>query len=220
MAADCPARPIDRRTAAASRTTSWPSTRARPASGSSKVVRIRTAVVLPAPFGPRTPSTVPCGTVRSIPRSARTSPNDLVRPSTRIAGPEVVCDCDTHPPEQAGSPGNVRRPEPYLQRSRTCERKNALSSQLRRYRPPLTFSRYDEPAARNSSLPPPALQRATAPPSSAQLGVITAKRPFRRRQSMIAGFEAVRRPRRAAARGDWLDRGRGTRLPPPAPPPG
>jgi len=29
------------------------------------------------------------------------------------------------------------RPEPYLQRSRTCERKNALPSQLRRYRPPL-----------------------------------------------------------------------------------
>src|SRR5262249_44741614 len=79
-----------------------------------------TAVVLPAPFGPRTPSTVPCGTVRSIPRSARTSPNDLVRPSTRIAGPEVVCDCDTHPPEQAGSPSNVRAPRtlpaalPYL----------------------------------------------------------------------------------------------------------
>src|SRR5215831_9538152 len=120
MAADCPARPIDRRTAAASRTTSWPSTRARPASGSSKVVRIRTAVVLPAPFGPRTPSTVPCGTDRSIPRSARTSPNDLVRPSARIAGPEVVSDADTHPPEQAGSPGNVRAPRtlppalPYL----------------------------------------------------------------------------------------------------------
>src|SRR5215469_12287485 len=110
MAADCPARPIDRRAAAAS----------RPASGSIRVVRIRTAVVLPAPFGPRTPSTVPCGTDRSIPRSARTSPNDLVRPSTRIAGPEVVSDSDTHPPEQAGSPSNVRAPRtlppalPYL----------------------------------------------------------------------------------------------------------
>src|SRR5215475_8391034 len=63
---------------------------------------MRTAVVLPAPFGPRTPSTVPFGTDRSIPRSARTSPNDLVRPSTRIAGPELICD--TQPPEQAGSP--------------------------------------------------------------------------------------------------------------------
>src|SRR6516164_2643214 len=151
MAADCPASPIDRRTAAASRTTSWPSTRARPASGSSSVVRIRTAVVLPAPFGPRTPSTVPCGTDRSIPRSARTSPNDLVRPSTRIAGPEVGSDSDTHPPEQADSPSNVRAPRtlpPALPWLRT---KNGLPPWLRPYRPPLTFSRYDEPANRNSS---------------------------------------------------------------------
>ncbi len=90
MAADWPASPIERRTAAASRTTSWPSTTACPASGSSSVVRMRTAVVLPAPFGPSTPSTVPRGTDRSIPRSARTSPNDFVKPSTRIAGPELA----------------------------------------------------------------------------------------------------------------------------------
>src|SRR2546430_5977369 len=92
MAADCPDRPMQRRTAAASLTTSRPSTQARPASGCSRVVRMRTAVGLPAPFGPSTPSTVPRGTDRSIPRSARTSPNDLTRPSTRIAGPELVCD--------------------------------------------------------------------------------------------------------------------------------
>src|SRR5215468_10065744 len=92
---------MQRRTAAASRTTSRPSTQARPPSGCSRVVRMRTAVVLPAPFGPSTPSTVPRGTDRSIPRSARTSPNDLTRPSTRIAGPELVCDTpslpDRHP---------------------------------------------------------------------------------------------------------------------------
>ena len=70
MAADCPANPIDRRTAAASRTTLWPSTTARPPSGRSNVVKMRTAVVLPAPLGPSTPSTVPRGTDRSIPRSA------------------------------------------------------------------------------------------------------------------------------------------------------
>ena len=45
-------------------------TTARPPSGSSKVVKMRTAVVLPAPLGPSTPSTVPRGTDRSIPRSA------------------------------------------------------------------------------------------------------------------------------------------------------
>jgi len=81
---------------------------------------MRTAVVLPAPFGPRTPSTVPFGTDRSIPRSARTSPNDLVRPSTRIAGPELICD--TQPPERAGSPTGVRAPRNYPHRRRACER--------------------------------------------------------------------------------------------------
>ena len=39
-----------------------PSTVARPASGRRIVVKIRTAVVLPAPFGPSRPSTVPVGT--------------------------------------------------------------------------------------------------------------------------------------------------------------
>ena len=45
--------------ASASRTTSRPATWARPPSGVSSVVKIRTAVVLPAPFGPSRPSTVP-----------------------------------------------------------------------------------------------------------------------------------------------------------------
>ena len=49
------------RSAAASRTTSRPATRAVPPSGGSSVVRMRTAVVLPAPLGPSRPSTVPGG---------------------------------------------------------------------------------------------------------------------------------------------------------------
>ena len=101
MAADCPDSPIDRRTAAASRTTSRPSTSACPPSGRSNVVRMRTAVVLPAPFGPSTPSTVPRGTDRSMPRSACTSPNDLVRPSTRIAASPT---CATVSPLRLASP--------------------------------------------------------------------------------------------------------------------
>ena len=47
--------------------------RALPASGLSSVVRMRTVVVLPAPFGPSRPSTVPSRTSRSTPSSARTS---------------------------------------------------------------------------------------------------------------------------------------------------
>src|ERR1017187_7968043 len=68
---------------------------ARPPSGRISVVRMRTAVVLPAPLGPSTPRTVPRGTDRSIQCSALTSPNDLVNPSTRMAGPPappLICD--------------------------------------------------------------------------------------------------------------------------------
>src|SRR5260370_3511283 len=97
MAADCPDSPIERCTAGASRTTSYTSTTARLPSGGSRVVKIGTAVVLPAPLGPSTPSTVPRGTDRSMPRSAWTSPNDLVRPSTRIAGRPSAMFPPEHP---------------------------------------------------------------------------------------------------------------------------
>ena len=53
--------PMLRWTAGASRTTSWPATQADPASGMDSVVRMRTAVVLPAPFGPSTPRMEPVG---------------------------------------------------------------------------------------------------------------------------------------------------------------
>src|SRR4051794_38393885 len=85
-AAYCPASPIRWRSSAASLTTSSPATRALPESGFNSVVSTRTAVVLPAPFGPSSPSTVPCETSRSTPSSARTSPNDLVSPEVTIAG--------------------------------------------------------------------------------------------------------------------------------------
>ena len=70
---------------AARRTTSMPATVARPASGASSVVRMRTAVVLPAPLGPSRPRTVPAGPSRSTPSSARSSPKRLTSPSARTA---------------------------------------------------------------------------------------------------------------------------------------
>ena len=70
--------------------TSMPSTVARPASGRRMVVRIRTAVVLPAPFGPSRPSTVAGGTSKSTPSRATTAPKLLRRPSTTMAGPLVA----------------------------------------------------------------------------------------------------------------------------------
>ena len=78
------ATPIRRRTSAGCDTTSTPATRAVPESGRARVVRIRTAVVLPAPFGPRSPSTVPAGTAKSTPPSASVSPYLLTRPSASI----------------------------------------------------------------------------------------------------------------------------------------
>ena len=51
---------------------------------------MRTAVVLPAPFGPSRPSTVPGGALKSIPHSARTFPKDFSTPSASIAaGPDM-----------------------------------------------------------------------------------------------------------------------------------
>lgn len=76
----CPVRPILSRTFAASRTTSSPQTSALPASGRSSVARTRTAVVFPAPLGPRTPSTVPGRAASSAPARAVVSPNRLIRP--------------------------------------------------------------------------------------------------------------------------------------------
>jgi hypothetical protein len=70
--------------AAARVTTSCPQTAACPPSGRSRVARIRTAVVFPAPFEPRRPNTEAVRTARSIPSSATVSPNRLTSPSASI----------------------------------------------------------------------------------------------------------------------------------------
>jgi hypothetical protein len=74
------------RTRSASRTTSNPSTSAVPPSGWRIVVRMRTAVVLPAPLGPRSPNTVAGATSKSIPARATRSPKRFCSPRTAIAG--------------------------------------------------------------------------------------------------------------------------------------
>ncbi len=43
------------------------------------------SVVLPAPFGPSRPKTIPSGTSRSTPASAVVDPNRLTTPPTRTA---------------------------------------------------------------------------------------------------------------------------------------
>ena len=84
-AAYCPERPILLRTPAGLRSTSTPTTSAEPSSGCSRVERIRTTVVLPAPFGPSRPSTVPVGTEMSTPSSAVTLPYRLTSPRALTA---------------------------------------------------------------------------------------------------------------------------------------
>ncbi len=66
---------MDRLVACGSRTTSTPSIVAVPLSGVMSVVSTLTVVVLPAPFGPSSALTVPCGTERSSPASACTGPD-------------------------------------------------------------------------------------------------------------------------------------------------
>ena len=83
-AAYWPATPICRRTSVGCWATSMPATSARPASGRVRVVRMRTAVVLPAPLGPSMPRIVPSATSRSSPRRAWVLPKCLWRPSARI----------------------------------------------------------------------------------------------------------------------------------------
>ena len=78
---DAADRPL--RTSWGSRTTSCPATVARPPSGRSNVVRMRIAVVLPAPLGPSNPTTVASATSKSTPASAVKSPKRLTSPSAR-----------------------------------------------------------------------------------------------------------------------------------------
>ena len=87
--ADWAVNPIFFRTSAGSETTSWPATRAVPEVGGLRVVIIRIVVVLPEPFGPSNPRTVPVGTVNEMSSTAVKSPNRLTRCSASIAGADV-----------------------------------------------------------------------------------------------------------------------------------
>src|SRR4051812_26249847 len=74
------ATPICSRTSSGWAATSIPATVAEPSVGRLNVVRMRIAVVLPAPLWPRRPRMVPGSTCRSRSRRAQRSPNRLPRP--------------------------------------------------------------------------------------------------------------------------------------------
>lgn len=71
---NCPAIPMLARTSAGWRTTSYPTTLARPDVGRISVDKMLIVVVLPAPLWPSSPHTVPAGTEKSTPASASVLP--------------------------------------------------------------------------------------------------------------------------------------------------
>ncbi len=97
---------------AASATTSKPATRARPLSGPSSVVRIRTSVVLPAPFGPSSASTLPVSADRSTPASACVVPKRFATASTSIAASTTMIS-------SADGDRNLLRAQVHLARSQS-----------------------------------------------------------------------------------------------------
>jgi hypothetical protein len=69
---------------AATDATGLPLTSARPAVGRARPTIILSAVVLPAPFGPRKPVTAPARTANDSSSTAFTGPYRFVKPSTTI----------------------------------------------------------------------------------------------------------------------------------------
>ena len=90
MVAVCPVTPIFPRTLSACVAMSKPATWAWPPSGSSRVVRIRTIVVFPAPLRPSSAQTLPADTSKLTSTSACVSPKERARCCAEIA--KVVID--------------------------------------------------------------------------------------------------------------------------------
>src|SRR5690606_27517001 len=93
-----------------------------PASALSSVDRIRTTVVLPAPFEPSRAKMVPGRTSKSTPFSTLRSLNDFCNPCTCMAGPAICSDmsmpsCGLSDIQRAGLPlrqGQERDPESFM----------------------------------------------------------------------------------------------------------
>src|SRR5437763_6858983 len=83
--------------------TSYPATRALPDVGARRPVRIRIAVVLPAPFAPRKPDTSPAATSKEMPSTAVKVPKRRVSSRASMAGVDGD-DVIPHPPAHPCAP--------------------------------------------------------------------------------------------------------------------
>src|SRR6266568_4472615 len=99
-----------RRTSSDSENTSKPPTLADPDVAPMKPVRMRMVVDLPAPFGPRNPSTWPDGTENVTSWTAARSPWYLVRPWTSIKRGNSLRRCGRrHAPRDSAIQGSLLR---------------------------------------------------------------------------------------------------------------
>ena len=152
-----------------------PSTSARPASGCRIVASMRTAVVLPAPLGPRRPKTVPSSTSRSMPSRACSVAEPLLRgPRTTIAGSPMAMTlsrCERigrrlrsgaarrtarrRPPSCRGRRGSRRDRRASITNSgrRPCARRRDPTPPCRRAPPRTSWRRSARRRARTTSSP-------------------------------------------------------------------
>src|SRR5882762_1879094 len=95
-----------------------PHTETLPALGGMKPVIMRMVVDLPAPLGPRNPSTSPVPTSKETPSTARFEPKDLLRFSTLITAPLQNTYTDRHGsaevPAAASGTGFYRNLDPDI----------------------------------------------------------------------------------------------------------
>ena len=105
-----------------------PSSDHDPAVGDTKPKRIRIVVVLPEPFGPRNPNTLPAGTARFTPSSTLARPKRLDSPSVAMAsGSTTGGSRDQAPLAAASSAEGVTSPATTLPSGNT----SALTSGVR-----------------------------------------------------------------------------------------
>src|SRR5258708_10598958 len=101
--------------------TSRPHTETLPALGGMKPVIMRIVVDLPAPLGPRNPSTSPFPTSKETPSTARFGPKDLLRFSTLLIAPLQNIYTDPHGlsevPCATGGTGFYRNLHPDIRQS-------------------------------------------------------------------------------------------------------